>query len=709
MGPGADEKRVQVKAGENRPTGGEVLISEEKGVSYKESQGDEREFSIPYDEIELVSTDTVSGRNNFTRISLGFLLSGVFFLFLSYFYTINGVIIKKSVLYLLYAATALSPVVAAYMYQLNGGASEKLNIRTIDGEFSFYSIDGDTDLEKFSQHLVRQEANYKQQTQAQKDNPDQSRPVTGTRTNSPGGPGQNSRGTAQLERGDELVEQATNCRERGDYDRAIECLTAAEDAYTEAQTAGTERHSDQANQKLEKVSREMKTAQRDRVKKHIKSLRTDLQRTEELIDDAALDAARDNLDGTRNQSTRVLDEIREHGFDALEEELLEIRRTQENLEQLITELERKNELEADIAAIESGADEVERLRDEDSFREALQLASDLQARSATSQEAARECGLTETQEKLNTLEQRIQDLSQEISNKWKKKNVPDSTPKVPDASIEYSEIAEEEPIGFGGNADVTRAIISVNGEEVPIAVKKPRMSGTLHSEIVERMMEEAERWDKLDDHENIVDVIDYESSPLPWIAMEYMDAGHLGERSDQLEIPESLWVAVKISDAIHHAHRRGVAHLDLKPENVLFRTTEASWDSLKVADWGLSKHLLNHSKSMEGISPQYAAPEQFDGGFGQIDDITDIYQLGTVLYELFTGQPPFEGEPSRVMRAVINDQPAAPSEADVPDELDDVLLKALAKEKDARYSDILYLRDDLQEIHHGYYHDFSAG
>lgn len=105
-------------------------------------------------------------------------------------------------------------------------------------------------------------------------------------------------------------------------------------------------------------------------------------------------------------------------------------------------------------------------------------------------------------------------------------------------------------------------------------------------------------------------------------------------------------------------------------------------------------------ESIEGLSPQYAAPEQFDEGYGSTDDITDIYQLGAVFYELFTGQPPFEGKPAKAMHKVLHEQPPAPSEVvDVPDKLDDILLTTLAKEKSDRYDNIVYLRDALQDLY----------
>ena len=273
---------------------------------------------------------------------------------------------------------------------------------------------------------------------------------------------------------------------------------------------------------------------------------------------------------------------------------------------------------------------------------------------------------------------------------------PDRIPRAPDLPVAYEDVTDKEPIGRGGNADVYRATVR-NGQTV--AFKEPRMSGTLHTDAVDRLLAEAETWDKLDDHDHVVGVVDYGADPLPWIAMEYMDAGDLSERAGELDLDGALWTAEAITEGVRHAHRRGVAHLDLKPANVLFRSVDGAWDAPKVADWGLSKHLLDHSQSVEGLSPQYAAPEQFDSDRGPADDLTDVYQLGAVLYELFTGRPPYTGDPTTVMHQVLNEEPAPPSEvADVPAALDDVLLTALATEKADRYDSVLYLRDAFRDL-----------
>jgi serine/threonine protein kinase len=289
-------------------------------------------------------------------------------------------------------------------------------------------------------------------------------------------------------------------------------------------------------------------------------------------------------------------------------------------------------------------------------------------------------------------------LEQEVGSSEKK--VPtESVQLSPATEVSYKDLEKGDKIGKGGQADVFLAFAH---DDTTVALKEPRFTGTLHSEIVERFIKEAETWGKLDSHDGIVSVFNYGSEPLPWIAMEYMDGGELGDRTEDMSLRERLWTATRIADAVWHAHRRGVAHLDLKPGNILFKETERGYyDIPKVSDWGLAKVLLEHSKSIDGLSVNYSAPEQFDPDeYGTPDDRTDVYQLGAVFYEMFTGSPPFEGGNSRVMYSVLNQEPEEPTRLnnELPSELDAILLDALAKDRDDRYESVVYLRDELREL-----------
>lgn len=272
--------------------------------------------------------------------------------------------------------------------------------------------------------------------------------------------------------------------------------------------------------------------------------------------------------------------------------------------------------------------------------------------------------------------------------------VPDSIPTADRIEADFDDFTDETPVGSGGNADVYRARYPGSGPDT-VALKQPRFAGTIDTAGFDRFLKEAETWSKLDDHDHIVGVLDWGSEPLPWIALEYMDGDGLEDRLGEISTAEALWIGICVCRAVRHAHRRGIAHLDLKPENVLFRQTPPGrYDAPKVTDWGLAKMLLEHSGSIEGLSPQYAAPEQF--GDGSPDDFTDIYQTGAVVYAALTGRPPFEGDARAVMGDVLSSEPEPPSEiADIPSIVDEPILTALSKDKPARQESILDLRRDL--------------
>ncbi len=396
--------------------------------------------------------------------------------------------------------------------------------------------------------------------------------------------------------------------------------------------------------------------------------------------------------------------------------------------QLTTATELKEELVAEREAYQSARDEAETITERINAADNERVAGNQQA-ALTYLEQAEEMLVTATtraeKHDFETISDRL-DVARSRCNRIRKlgsnqssqsssrkrpqnssrstRSAPETIPSAPRLSLSYDDIEKGEPIGQGGNADVYRATATTDTQETALAVKEPRMSGTINTDDIDQMLEEADTWQQLDDHEHIVSVVDYGEKPLPWIGMEYMDGGDLGRRIGKLPFEQALWTAVAITKGVRHAHKMGVAHLDLKPENILFRSVTNAWDVPKVADWGLSKHMLEHSQSVTGLSPQYAAPEQFDPEqFGATDTVTDVYQLGAVFYELFTGQPLFDGETYEIINKVQSETPSPPSQkADLPQELDSILLQAVATDKQDRYEDIILLRNDLLELWDAY-------
>lgn len=447
------------------------------------------------------------------------------------------------------------------------------------------------------------------------------------------------------------------------------------------------------------IERQFKQSERQQVQTELESLHSELDHVSAIIAEGDFDKAEKKLKEIETGTEKTKKTADEYEFKDLQDNLTFI---QSDIESQYKKNKRQR-LQTELESIRSNITKINTVNNRDNLEKYQEKLEDLKSDIEITRETATQNDFDDLYHKFSSLEQSRKNCLKNVTKRLESTPVPDTIPKEPNISVNYGALTNKESIGGGGNADVTKATLPKPDGGVTLAIKEPRMSGTLHTDAVRRMLEEAETWDMLGDHDHIVGVVDYGSKPIPWIAMEYMDGSHLGAQSGQMDIPQALWTAIAITKGVRHAHRRGVAHLDLKPENILFRIVGDAWDVPKVADWGLSKHLLEHSKSVEGLSPQYAAPEQFDEDFGSADDVTDIYQLGAVFYELFTGRPPFEGNPAKAMHKVLHEKPTPPSEiADIPEALDEILLRALAKEKDDRYESVLLLRNDLQDLYDEY-------
>jgi serine/threonine-protein kinase len=204
-------------------------------------------------------------------------------------------------------------------------------------------------------------------------------------------------------------------------------------------------------------------------------------------------------------------------------------------------------------------------------------------------------------------------------------------------------------------------------------------------------------------HPNIARLLDggVTADGVPYLVMEYVEGETIDRycKRHELDVPQRLALFLTILDATQYAHRNLVIHRDLKPANILV----AADGVVKLLDFGLAKMLEPEREiSVEAVTgtaqrwmtPEYAAPEQVRGE--PVSTLTDVYQLGAVLFELLTGRLPF-GRRSRsayeIERAILNDDPAAPS---LSGDLDAIVLKTLQKEPENRYASVDALADDVR-------------
>jgi serine/threonine-protein kinase len=285
------------------------------------------------------------------------------------------------------------------------------------------------------------------------------------------------------------------------------------------------------------------------------------------------------------------------------------------------------------------------------------------------------------------------------------------------------EILEE--LGRGGMGIVYRA--RHLGLNRLVALKMVRAGSLPAPGAWARFRVEAEALARLQ-HPNIVQI--YEIGELDgclFLSLELVDGPNLAEvlAGQPAPLRGAAELVRTLARAVHYAHQRGIIHRDLKPANVLLQIAEcklqiadlpetpARHSALctlhsaipKIADFGLAKRLGDcECRTQTGVAlgtPSYMAPEQAIGWKDRIGPRTDVYALGAILYELITGQPPFEGETAwDTMMEVVNSDPVPPHvrRPEVPPALETICLKALAKEPGRRYASADDLADDLDRF-----------
>jgi serine/threonine protein kinase len=256
-------------------------------------------------------------------------------------------------------------------------------------------------------------------------------------------------------------------------------------------------------------------------------------------------------------------------------------------------------------------------------------------------------------------------------------------------------------LGTGGMANVYLAEDEVLGRRVAIKILNDRHAGD--DQFVERFRREAKNAASLS-HPNIVSIYDRgEAEGTYYIAMEYLDGRSLKElivARGPAPIHLAVDYARQILAAIRFAHRHGIVHRDIKPHNVLVDGE----GRLKVTDFGIARAGVSQMTEAGSIigTAQYLSPEQAKGA--PVDQTSDLYSVGVVLYELLTGVVPFSGDtPVEIAMKHLSNVPEPPSakRADVPRDLDLVVMRALAKDQSERYQSAEEMDADLRRINRG--------
>jgi len=246
-----------------------------------------------------------------------------------------------------------------------------------------------------------------------------------------------------------------------------------------------------------------------------------------------------------------------------------------------------------------------------------------------------------------------------------------------------------ECLGSGGMAQVYRARDPLKGTAVAVKVLYPHL--TADEGFTARFQREAEAAALLD-HPHIIRILDHGSDDgLSYLVMELIDGPSLEtvlrQRDEPLSPDEAVRLVATLADALDYAHRQGVVHRDVKPSNILLRGGRL--DDPVLTDFGVARIIDATLATAPGTllgTPTYMSPEQGEGQTG--DARSDIYALGIVLYELVTGQPPFQADsPYALILRHIHTPPSSPHtlQPDLSPGLEEAIMRALAKDPVERY------------------------
>ncbi|MBC7978487.1 MAG: serine/threonine protein kinase, partial [Myxococcales bacterium] len=221
------------------------------------------------------------------------------------------------------------------------------------------------------------------------------------------------------------------------------------------------------------------------------------------------------------------------------------------------------------------------------------------------------------------------------------------------------------------------------------------------ADVVARFKREAEIAAKLN-HPNIVGVIDYNVAPdgMPYLVLDYLEGETLAQAIARGPMPldQVLSIMRQVGSALAAAHRAGIVHRDLKPQNIFLVPTEVDGREVEIAkvlDFGISKIRGSQTvKTQEATllgTPQYMAPEQAMGQHDNVDERTDVFALGAIVYEMLSGRPAFSGASiPEVVFKVVYEQPSplAPLAPLAPPAILAAVDRAMAKQSDERFATV---------------------